>query len=110
MWIYAIVGMMLIGFWLFSSNLSNETQRLDRSTFFEYLNEGYVKNVRLNLEENRVDVFLTKEALKLDKFKEFDKDNNNLTAFSQSAPQYSFIVADNANFEKDIEKAIAEKI
>jgi cell division protease FtsH len=109
MWIYAIVGMTLIGFWLFSSNLSNETQRLDRSTFFEYLNEGYVKNVRLNLEENRVDVFLTKEALKLDKFKEFDKDNNNLTAFSQSAPQYSFIVADNANFEKDIEKAIAEK-
>ena len=74
MWIYAVVGMSLLAFWFFSSNLANETQRLDRNTFFEYLDEGYIKNVRLNLEENRVDVFLTDEAMKLDKFKEFEKD------------------------------------
>lgn len=110
MWIYAVVGMSLLAFWFFSSNMANETQRLDRNTFFEYLDEGYVKNVRLNLEENRVDVFLTEDALKLDKFKEFEKENNsNLSAFSQAAPQYSFIVADNANFEKDIEQSIKEK-
>lgn len=110
MWIYAVVGMSLLAFWFFSSNMANETQRLDRNTFFEYLDEGYVKNVRLNLEENRVDVFLTAEAMKLDKFKEFEKENTgNLSAFSQAAPQYSFIVADNANFEKDIEQSIKEK-
>lgn len=110
MWIYAVVGMSLLAFWFFSSNMANETQRLDRNTFFEYLDEGYVKNVRLNLEENRVDVFLTSEAMKLDKFKEFEKDNTgNLSAFSQAAPQFSFIVADNANFEKDIEQSIKEK-
>jgi len=110
MWIYAVVGMSLLAFWFFSSNMANETQRLDRNTFFEYLDEGYVKNVRLNLEENRVDVFLTAEAMKLDKFKEFEKENTgNLPAFSQAAPQYSFIVADNANFEKDIEQSIKEK-
>lgn len=110
MWIYAVVGMSLLAFWFFSSNMANETQRLDRNTFFEYLDEGYVKNVRLNLEENRVDVFLTAEAMKLDKFKEFEKENNNnLSAFSQAAPQFSFIVADNANFEKDIEQSIKEK-
>lgn len=110
MWIYAVVGMSLLAFWFFSSNMANETQRLDRNTFFEYLDEGYVKNVRLNLEENRVDVFLTEDAMKLDKFKEFEKENNsNLSAFSQAAPQYSFIVADNANFEKDIEQSIKEK-
>lgn len=110
MWIYAVVGMSLLAFWFFSSNLANETQRLDRNTFFEYLDEGYIKNVRLNLEENRVDVFLTDEAMKLDKFKEFEKDNTgNLSALSQAAPQYSFIVADNANFEKDIEQTIKEK-
>lgn len=110
MWIYAVVGMSLLAFWFFSSNMANETQRLDRNTFFEYLDEGYVKNVRLNLEENRVDVFLTPEAMKLEKFKEFEKENNsNLSAFSQAAPQFSFIVADNANFEKDIEQTIKEK-
>jgi cell division protease FtsH len=108
MWIYAIVGAILIGFWLFSSSLGADSKRLDRGTFFEYLNEGYVKNVTLNLEENKVDVFLTEEALKLDKFKGFTQ-NSNMTAFAQATPQYSFIVADNANFETEIEKTIAEK-
>ena len=108
MWIYAIVGMILIGFWLFSSSLGVDSKRLDRGTFFEYLNEGYVKNVTLNLEENKVDVFLTEDALKLDKFKGFAQ-NSNMTAFAQATPQYSFIVADNANFETEIEKTIAEK-
>lgn len=108
MWIYAIVGAILIGFWFFSSSLGADSKRLDRGTFFEYLNEGYVKNVTLNLEENKVDVFLTEEALKLDKFKGFTQ-NSNMTAFAQATPQYSFIVADNANFETEIEKTIAEK-
>ena len=108
MWIYAIVGEILIGFWLFSSSLGADSKRLDRGTFFEYLDEGYVKNVTLNLEENKVDVFLTEEALKLDKFKGFTQ-NSNMTAFAQATPQYSFIVADNANFETEIEKTIAEK-
>ena len=108
MWIYAIVGVILIGFWLFSSSLGADSKRLDRGTFFEYLDEGYVKNVTLNLEENKVDVFLTEEALKLDKFKGFTQ-NSNMTAFAQATPQYSFIVADNANFETEIEKTIAEK-
>lgn len=108
MWIYAIVGAILIGFWLFSSSLGADSKRLDRGTFFEYLDEGYVKNVTLNLEENKVDVFLTEEALKLDKFKGFTQ-NSNMTAFAQATPQYSFIVADNANFETEIEKTIAEK-
>lgn len=107
MWIYAIVGFLLIGFWFFSSSMATDSKRLDRGTFFEYLNQGYVKTVRLNLEENKVDVFLTDEALKLDEFKGF-KDNSNMSAFAQAAPQYSFIVADNANFETEIENAIQE--
>lgn len=110
MWIYAIVGLTLLGFWFFSSNVANETKKLDRSTFFEYLEEGYVKSVKLTMEDNKVDVFLTDEALKLDKFKEFSENKNeNISAFGQLSPQYSFIVADNANFEKDIEETIKEK-
>lgn len=107
MWIYAIVGFLLIGFWFFSSSMGTDSKRLDRGTFFEYLNDGYVKTVRLNLEENKVDVYLTDEALKLDEFKGF-KDNSNMSAFAQASPQYSFIVADNANFETEIESAIQE--
>lgn len=108
MWIYAIVGFLLVGFWLFTSSMNGEVKKLDRGTFFEYLKEGHIKNVRLSLEEHKVDVYLTDEALKLEKFKQFKKDNSNMTAFSQSGPQYSFIVADNANFETEIEKTIQE--
>lgn len=107
MWIYAIVGFILLGFLFFPSSLSGDSKRLDRGTFFEYLNKGYVENVLLKLEDNKVEVFLTDEALKLDEFKGF-KDNSNMTAFSQAAPQYTFIVADNANFEEEIEQAIQE--
>lgn len=108
MWIYAIVGFLLIGFWLFTSSMGGEVKKLDRGTFFEYLKEGHIKTVRLNLEEHKVDVFLTDEALKLDQFKHFKKENSNMTAFAQAGPQYSFIVADNANFETEIEKTIQE--
>lgn len=108
MWIYAIVGFMLIAFWFLSNNMAGETKRIDRSTFFEYLDKGYVKNVYLNLEDNKVDVFLTDKALELEEFKSLKDKNSNMTAFSQSMPQYSFTVADNANFEQDIEKSIKE--
>lgn len=108
MWIYAIIGLVLMGFWFFSSSLSADSKRLDRGTFFEYLNKGYVKNVLLNLEDKKVEVFLTEEALKMDEFKGFRDKNSNMTAFSQTAPQYTFIVADNANFEAEIEQAIKD--
>lgn len=109
MWIYAIVGFLLIGFWFFSSSLGNEVKKIERATFFEYLEEGYVKSVRLNLEEHKVDVYLTEEALKLDQFKGFRRENSNMTAFSPMTPQFSFIVADNANFEKEIVQTIKDK-
>lgn len=107
MWVYAIVGFLLIGFWFFSSSMAGESKTIERGTFFEYLKDGYIKNVRLNLDGNKVDVYLTDEALKLDQFKGFTKDSN-LSAFAQPMPQYSFIVADNANFETEILKTIDE--
>lgn len=107
MWVYAIVGFLLIGFWFFSNNIATESKTLERGTFFEYLRDGYIKNVRLNLDENKVNVYLTDEALKLDQFKSF-KQNSNMSAFAQPMPEYSFIVADNANFETEILKTINE--
>ena len=107
MWIYGIVGFILIGFLFFPSSFAGNSERLDRGTFFEYLNQGYVDNVELSLDDNRVVVYLTDEALKLDQFKQF-RDNSNMTAFSARSPQFFFIVADNANFEQEIEQAIQE--
>lgn len=107
MWIYAFVIMALMGFWLFSSNFALDTKKLDRATFFEYLKEGYVSDVRLSLEDNKVEVFLTEEAKKLEKFKDTSEDIG-IGSFSPASPQFSFTVADNANFEEETEKIIAE--
>lgn len=109
MWIYAAVGMVLIGFWFFSNSLAGTVKPLDRSTFFEYLSEGYVETVQLYLEENKVDVFLTKEALESEEFKFLTQPESNMTILSSPAPQFSFIVADNANFEKEFEELKAEQ-
>lgn len=100
MWIYGIVGLMLLGFWLLTSNLSGPVKDIDRSVFFDYMDKGYVKNVRLTLEDNKVEVFLTKEALESKEF-EHIKPNGDLTALSGNSPQYTFIVADKDSFEKE---------
>lgn len=109
MWIYAAVGLVLIGFWFFSNSLMTPVKQLDRSTFFDYLAKGYVGNVKLHLEENKVDVYLTKEALKAEEFKKLAPPNSNMTMLSEPSPQFSFIVADNANFEEEFEKIKAEQ-
>lgn len=109
MWIYAAVGFILIGFWFFSNSMMSPVKQLDRSTFFDYLSKGYIQNVKLHLEENKVDVYLTKNALESDEFKKLVPPNSNMNMLSTPSPQYSFIVADNANFEKEFEQIKAEK-
>jgi len=108
MWIYTAVILFLIGFMFLPNNFGATTERIDRGTFNEYLKEGYIKSVKLYLEDNKVEVFLTEEALKSDKFKDIKEPNSGLGAFSQAAPNFSFIVADNANFEEETEKVIQE--
>lgn len=109
MWIYAAVGLVLIGFWFFSNSMMTPVKQLDRSTFFDYLSKGYVQNVKLHLEENKVDVYLTKTALESKEFKKLAPQNANSNMLSAPSPQFSFIVADNANFEKEFEQIKSEK-
>lgn len=109
MWIYAVVGITLIGFWFFSSSLGSPVKQLDRSTFFEYLEKGYVESVKLYLEENKVDVYLTREALEQDEFKSLAPPDSNMSMLNAPSPQFSFIVADNANFEKEFEEIKSQK-
>src|SRR5690554_1562865 len=94
---------------MFSNLLTTPSKQIDRSTFFEYLSDGYIENVKLYLDENKVDVFLTKEALEQEEFKVFAPRNPNSSAFAPQTPQYTFIVADNANFEKEFNEVKAEK-
>lgn len=100
MWIYGIVGLMLLAFWFLSPSFSSPVKNIDRSVFFDYMDKGYVKNVRLTLEDNKVEVFLTKEALESKEFEQM-KPKGDLTALSGNSPQFTFIVADKDSFEKE---------
>ena len=107
-WIYAIIGILLIGFFFITPNIGSQTKSLDRGTFNSYIEKGYVDYVDLDLENNKVTVFLTKKALELDQFKQFKNQEPGLTNFGAQAPNYSFTIADAGNFEKEFNEIVAK--
>ena len=107
-WIYAIIGLILIGFFLFTPNIGAQTKSLDRGTFNTYLQKGYVDQVDLDLENNKVSVYLTKAALDSEEFKQFKNQEPSLTNFGSKSANYSFTVADAGNFEKDFNEIVAQ--
>lgn len=109
-WIYAVIVVLLVAFFLFSSSTSGPTKNLDRNTFLTYVKQGYVDKVNLNLENNKVSVYLTKEALGTDQFKQFKQPEKGLTSFNQGQPNYSFTVADAGNFEKEFNEVVAQSV
>lgn len=103
-WIYAIIGLLLIAFLLFSDNIGGAggtTKNIDRTTFLSYVEKGYVKEANLEKESGRVSVYLTDAALNTEEFKKFKKSNETLNPFATGAPNFIFNVADAGNFEKD---------
>lgn len=103
-WIYAIIGLLLIAFLLFSDNIGgvgSTTKSIDRTTFLSYVEKGYVKEADLEKETGRVSVFLTDAALNTEEFKKFKNSNEKLNFFSSATPNFVFNVADAGNFEKD---------
>ena len=107
-WIYAIIGLLLIGFFFITPSIGSQTKSLDRGTFNSYIEKGYVNHVDLDLENNKVTVFLTDQALKLDEFKQFKNQEPGITNFGGQAPNYSFTVADAGNFEKEFNDLVAK--
>lgn len=59
-WIYAIIGVAIIGFQLFLSQ-ANSAELSDEEVFYTLASEGYVKNVRL-VNKEHVDFKLTKDG------------------------------------------------
>ena len=102
-WIYAIIGLLLIAFLLFSDNIGGmapATKNIDRTTFLTYVEKGYVKQADLEKESGRVGVYLTDAALNTEEFKKFKK-SESINPFSSGTPNFTFNVADAGNFEKD---------
>ena len=107
-WIYAIIGLLLIGFFLITPNIGSQSKSLDRGTFNSYIQKGYVDQVDLDLENNKVSVYLTNEALKQEEFKHFKNQEPSLTNFGSKGPNYTFTIADAGNFEKEFNDIVSK--
>lgn len=108
-WIYAIIGLILIGFFFLVPSINGQTKNLDRGTFNSYIQKGYIDQVDLDLESNKVSVYLTDAALNTEEFKQFKNQEPSLTNLGSGvSPNFSFTVADAGNFEKEFNDIVAK--
>ena len=107
-WIYAIIGLVLIGFFLLTPNIGSQSKSLDRGTFNSYITQGYVDQVDLDLENNKVSVYLTDEALNKEEFKQFKNQEPGIMNFGSKGPNYTFTIADAGNFEKEFNEIVSQ--
>ncbi|WP_094745903.1 ATP-dependent zinc metalloprotease FtsH [Vaginella massiliensis] len=109
MWIYGIIGVILIGIWLNPVGAaSSSVKSIDQNTFFNYLKQGYIEKVDLNVDERSVNARLTDEARNLDAFKQYKKDDQSFASSFGSGSDFSFNIADPGNFEKEFNTVLGE--
>lgn len=109
MWIYGIIGLILVAIWfnpMGAANSSNKT--IDQNTFFNYLKQGYIEKVDLSVDDRSVSAKLTEDALKLDNFKQYKKDDKSFTSGFGNQADFNFNVADPGNFEKEFNTVLSE--
>lgn len=69
-WLYTALILFLIGYlFLMNGNFNSSSKEIQESQFFEYLEKGYIKKFVVNKDEDRVAIYLTKEALEMPEFK-----------------------------------------
>ncbi len=107
-WIYAIIGVALIGFQLFSGSVGRIPVKF-QSTFDHLAGQGYVTEVKL-INKVRVDFKLTpdgKEYVKKSKdkkLKTIKESLNKNSALRQSEPIYELTIVDAGNFESKVDE------
>ena len=108
-WIYAIIGVALIGFNLFYS--SGSTQEIDQTrTFYSMAEEDYIKDVTVVTNMRRVDFSLTEEGQKFVKeqsgvdYKKMKKALETNTRFSRGDVEFSIKIGSIDFFENEISK------
>ena len=105
-WIYGMVIAAFFAVQIFSGGFGGQdTKKTTPAQFFEYLSQGYVAKVEI-VNNREAKVYLTEEALKLEKHKG-SKPNNILPSVTPS-PNYKFEFGDLARFQADIDNIITE--
>ncbi|PKR80596.1 peptidase M41 [Brumimicrobium salinarum] len=115
-WIYAAIGLAIIGIQLFMSS-STTKQLQSKQTFLTLMEEGFVENTILWRNVGRVDFKISESgrtAIKQNDFSGSDFElikrslNNNNNTLGSASPQFSFDIASTEAFIKEFE-SINEK-
>ncbi|SCY22408.1 cell division protease FtsH [Nonlabens sp. Hel1_33_55] len=104
-WVVVPIILLFLGYNLVSSQLT-APQVTTPNEFFEYLEEGEVSKVVVVKNRSIARVFLTQEALKLQKHSKAIKDG---VLAGSDIPQYSVEYGDLEIFERKIDEIITEK-
>ncbi len=102
-WLYAIIGVVVIGIQLYLGSSSTSTIK-SQSTFFELAENGYVKEVQI-VNKARVDFTLTEEGKKAVQSADSGEMLSMKKAFSQGGrmknldPKFEMDIVDAGNFE-----------
>jgi len=105
-WIYAIIGVVVIGIQLYLGSGSTSTIKA-QSTFFELAEKGYVKDVQI-VNKARVDFTLTEDGKTAVKSTETGEISSMKKAFGQGGrmknpdPKFEMDIVDAGNFESSL--------
>jgi cell division protease FtsH len=108
-WIYALIGVALIAFQLFSSSAGRIPVRY-QSTFDELALKGYLKEIKLITNVKRVDFKLTEEGKKYilnskdAKYKKIKEYLSSGSSVRNAEPVFELPIVDAGNFEKRIDE------
>ena len=108
-WIYALIGVALIAFQLFSSSVGRIPVRY-QSTFDELALKGYLKEIKLITNVKRVDFKLTEEGKKYilnskdAKYKKIKEYLSSGSSVRNAEPVFELPIVDAGNFEKRIDE------
>lgn len=104
-WIYAIIGVLLIGFNLF--NFNSGIKKTDWNKFEnQMLDEGDVSRLVVINNDQRVEIYIKPDRLDQEKYK--DVNTKTFGKIDHSGPHYYFPIGSIEQFNKDLNEAQAE--
>jgi ATP-dependent metalloprotease FtsH len=97
-WIYGILGLIFFG--LYFANMGSSPKEIDWGQLKGLLQSQEVEKILL-VNKEQAEVYIKKDKLSLDKFKDVKPSNN----LANTAPQYVYQIGSVETFEKDIKEA-----
>jgi AFG3 family protein len=99
-WVWGIIAAVLIGFNLYGS-FTPDAKKISETSFKKMLQAGDVESYTIVTNKNLVKVFLKKESLEKEVYKNMNK-GNGLSAQNEKGPHFQFLISKPEQFQQTI--------